>query len=231
MENAHEAIIDEEKFKFAQNMRTLRREQYCKHGFQSKYLLTGMLICGVCGGKYYRNHVKKYAYYCCYSRTKKIAAMIKNPNCRNKTWRAAELESIIDGRIRELLASPQAIKELAKVNRPKPISVDNSDVEKRIKEIDKQISKFMELYQLDKIPPNILGDNINKLYNEKTALQETMTKNEEPENYSFNFIETLLADAAQIWDFADDPQKRRILQGLIKRIVLTGDEVKIKWNF
>lgn len=192
-----------------------------------------MLICGICGGRYYLKRARNYAYYCCYSRTKQVSSMIKSQKCKNKYWRASELESIINKQVRELLMSPQMAKEIAEAKRPKQKVIDNDNdaIEKRIREIDKQISKLMELYQLDNIPPEILGENINKLYNEKTALQKTLVKTEEPESVSFEFVEILIKDAAQIWDFADDAQKRRILQGLINRIVLTGDKVDIEWNF
>lgn len=89
----------------------------------------------------------------------------------------------------------------------------------------------MELYQLDKIPPELLGDNIDKLYREKIILQETLKKADVQLNASFDFIESLISQAAQILDFVDDSQKRRILQGLVKRIILTDNEIKIEWNF
>ena len=54
---------------------------------------------------------------------------------------------------------------------------------------------------------------------------------EESEDTSFDLVEALIADAAQIWDYADTSQKRRILQGLIKKITLTDDNVDIEWNF
>ena len=89
----------------------------------------------------------------------------------------------------------------------------------------------MELYRIDGIPPEILGDNINKLYNEKTALQATLKPVKEIITTPFDLVEELLHNAAQVWDFADESQKRRILQDLIKRIVLTDDNIDIEWNF
>ena len=47
----------------------------------------------------------------------------------------------------------------------------------------------------------------------------------------FDLVEELLADAAQIWDFADESQKRRILQSLINKIVIDGENVTIEWVF
>ena len=123
------------------------------------------------------------------------------------------------------------IKDI-QANKPKSLPVgDNSDIEKRIRSIDKQIGKLMELYQQDDIPAELLGDKINKLYNEKTALQSAITPASEPESMPFDLVEELVSDAAQIWDFADEPQKRRIMQSLISRITLTDDDVEIEWTF
>ena len=84
---------------------------------------------------------------------------------------------------------------------------------------------------MDGIPPEVLSDNIRKLYNEKTALNAMLEPVEKIVTTPFNLVEELLRNAAQVWDFADTNQKRRILQDLIKRIVLTDDKIDIEWNF
>lgn len=231
VEDAHEAIISKEQFNAAQILRGKRQEQYGSTAFQSKHLLTGLLFCGHCGGRYYLRNTGKYSYYACYSRTKQIKGMIKDPNCKNKIWKAQDLEPIIDAQIRELLSSPQMAAEVA-TNKAKPVpTTKNTDIERRIHDIDKQISKLMELYQQDDIPPELLGDKINKLYNERTALQSSLEPVVEPTAMPFDLVEELLSDAAQVWDFADEAQKKRIMQSLISRIVITEDDVKIEWAF
>lgn len=231
VEDAHEAIISKEQFAAAQVLREKRQEKYGSNAFQSKHLLTGMLFCGHCGGRYYLRNTGKYAYYACYSRTKQMKSMIKDPNCANKIWKAQELEPIIDEQIRALLRSPELAAELSE-NKPKPApATKNVDIERRIHEIDKQISKLMELYQHDDIPAELLGEKINRLYNERTALQDTLAPEVEQTTMPFDLAAELLSDAAQIWDFADEAQKRRIMQSLISRIVLTDDDVKIEWAF
>ncbi len=231
VENAHEAIISEEQFNAAQILRGKRREQFGINAFKSKHLLTGLIICGHCGGRYYLRNSGKYSYYACYSRTKQMRSMVKDPNCMNKIWKESELNSIIDAKIRELLQSPQMVKDI-QAHKPKtaPIS-KNVDIEKRIHEIDKQIGKLMELYQQDDIPPELLGNRINKLYGEKMALQSSLAPATEQEAMPFDLVENLISDAAQIWDFADESQKRRIMQSLVSRIVLTDDKVEIEWAF
>lgn len=231
VENTHEPIVTEEQFNAVQIMRENRRRKDGVISFQSKHLLTGMLICGQCGGRYYLHNNGKYRYYSCYSRTKQVQEMIKDPCCKNKHWKAGDLEQIIDTEVRKVLHSPELAADIAG-SRPQPTpSIENTKIEKRVREIDRSIAKLMELYQKDDIPADVLGDSINKLYSEKTALQNSITP--EPENgvLPFDLAQELLADAAEVWDIADDDQKRRIMQSLITRIVLTGDDVKIEWSF
>ena len=231
VEHAHEPIVSEEQFDAVQVMRGKRRKKYGMASFQSKYLLTGMLFCGHCGGRYYLRSSGKYRYYSCYSRTKQMKEMVKDPNCKNKHWRADELEPLIDAKVREVLHSPELAADIA-ASRAQPVPVvQNVKIEKRIREIDRSIARFMELYQKDDIPAEVLGDSINKLYAEKTALQNSITPEQAPEVLPFDLAQELIADAAQVWDFADDDQKRRIMQGLISRIVLTDEDIKIEWAF
>ena len=231
VENAHEAIISDEQYKAAQVLRGKKQELYGP-AFQSKHMLTGLMFCGKCGGRYYLRNSGKYSYYACYSRTKQMKNMIKDPNCMNKIWKAPELDALVDSKIRELLQSPKMAAELA-ASRPKktPAVSSNANIEKRIRDIDKQISKLMELYQMDDIPAELLGGKINKLYGERTALQATLLPDEEPSAIPFDLVKELIADAAQIWDYADELQKRRILQSLISKIVITEDDVEIEWAF
>ena len=231
VENAHEPIISEEQFNAVQIMRGKRRRKDGVVSFQAKYLLTGMLFCGKCGGRYYLRNSGKYRYYSCYSRTKQMREMVKDPGCKNKNWKAAELEANIDAQIRAVLQSPELASDIA-ASRPQPTpTIENTKIEKRIREIDRGIARLMELYQKDDIPADVLGDSINKLYTEKTALMEDVSPEPQSTVLPFDLAQALIADAAEVWDFADDGQKRRIMQGLISRIVLTDDDVKIEWNF
>lgn len=230
VDNAHEAIITEEQFKEAQLIREKRKEQH-PFAFQSKHLLTGLIFCGCCGGRYYQRNSGRYNYYSCYSRTKQMKSMVKDPNCQNKHWRTDELDTEIDLRIREILSNPDMAAEIA-ARKPKTSKKkEGSKIEKRLLEIDKQINKLMGLYQNDEIPPELLGEKINKLYNEKTALQSTIVPDIEPEKMPFDLVEVLIADASQIWEYADEQQKRRIIQSLVSKIVLIDDDIKIEWTF
>ena len=99
----HTPIIDEKTFNSAQELLQQRMEQYKdfyrKPGARTTYL-GGMLQCKHCGGKYAKqiggsNKYGKLYYYCCYSRSKKVKKMIKDPNCINKYWRMEVLDEIV----------------------------------------------------------------------------------------------------------------------------------------
>lgn len=233
VEHAHEAIIGEDQFRAAQVLRAKKAEPLkTSITSSSKHLLTGLVICGCCGARYYVRHgSRQYSYYSCYSRTKQMPSMVKDPNCKNKIWNKAKLEELVETRVLEVLRSPQLVEEIAsKKDKPKPTN-KNAGLETRIREIDKQISKLMELYQMDGIPPEILGDKINKLYNERTTLQESIAADASTATVPFDLAEAIISDAANVWDFADEDQKRRILQSLINRIVINGSDVDIEWSF
>lgn len=233
IDGAHEAIISKEQFAAVQVLHEKKYEQY-RSTFQSNHMLTGLIFCGYCGARYYLRNSGKYTYYACYSRTKQVKRMVKDPNCKNKVWKGADLEPIVEAKVRELLSSPQMAAEIRAARKPRAAPVDkNAGVEKKLKDIDKQIGKLMELYQRDDIPADLLGDRIKKLYAERIAL-EAVLEPAEPEdegNVPLDLVEALISDAAQVWDFADVSQKHRILQSLVSRIVLTGDDVEIEWSF
>lgn len=82
---------------------------------------------------------------------------------------------------------------------------------------------------MDGIPADVLGDKINVLYHEKTTLEATLDTEVKPHAKNLDLFKEMIADAAQIWDSADDSQKRRVLQSLINRIVLNDKHVEIEW--
>ena len=233
-EHAHEAIITEEQFRAVKEMQARRKEQYGMYSFKSRHLLTGLLVCGCCGARYYVRNSAKRQYYACYSRTKQAPRMVKDPKCKNRYWRTQDLEAKVEEQIRLVLQSPQIALEnaQAKHSATPPDNQHNAKIKKRIRAIDRKISKTMELYQRDDIPADVLSENINKLYNEKTALESSLAPAEESsQDASLDLTQALIADAAQLWDFADETQKRRIIQSLVKKIILTNDDIQIEWRF
>jgi site-specific DNA recombinase len=239
VDNAHEALVTKEQFNQVKAIRKKRQEIYGDSAYKSKYLLTGLLFCAKCGARYAVKHnYGGYKYYVCYSRAKTVKYMAKAINCDNRNWRLDELESVIEAQVKRLLVNPKYYDKLVKEHKKK------SEVKKprgeadiigdKIKNLDKQISKLMDLYQAEGIPVNMLSARIDKLYREKTALEEQLAKVAPPEpetDFNEESITDLLKDFADVWDVAAPEQKRQVIQALINRITLDGDKVNIEWSF
>jgi site-specific DNA recombinase len=238
VENAHEALVTRERFEKVKVLREKRQEIFGDSPFQTKYLLVGMVFCGRCSSRYFVKHnYGGYKKYACYARAKTVRKMAKAENCDNKNWGLAELESVVCGKVEQLLFAPEYFKELiseherAAANRPRG---EEDVIRDKIKELDGQIAHFMDLYQDNNMPANVVSTRIEKLYNERTALSEQLPKlvtEAVEEDFDIDAIWDFLTDAAKLWAFADVTGKRQVLQTLINRIVIDGENVEIEWSF
>lgn len=238
VEDAHEALITREQFEKARALREKRREIFGDSPFQSKYLLVGMVFCGRCGSRYFVKHnwggYKKYA---CYARANTVRKMAKAEHCDNKNWRLEDLEAAVCAEVEQLLFYPDFFESLVarreESRRQKPRGEDDV-LRDRIKELDSQIAHLMDLYQDNNMPANVVSSRIDKLYSERTAIDEQLSKME-PEGAEDEFdaegVAAIIADAGAIWAVSDMAGKRQVLQTMIDRITLDGDEFTIKWSF
>ncbi len=231
----HEGIIEKEIFEQVKILR-VQREATNNKAFRRNSLLSGMIFCGFCGGRY---HIRggsincKYRYYICYSKAKNTKHMIRNPDCNNKTWKAEELEPIIEKKILHLSIDENYTKSLKKNKKEKGPEREKI-IRKKIEELNGKINKLLDLYQVDSTTEvKEIGERISKVHEEKKALEETLKnlefKEEKPATISKEFKNFLTA-IPEKWKKSDLHGKRKILEALIEKIVLSGEEVKIIWR-
>lgn len=235
VENAHEPIIDSETFNKVQQIRHRKQATY-KKVFISNSLLQGFVFCGNCGARYYVKHNSgAYKYYTCYSRGKTALKMIKDPTCKNKSWRIPDLDTIVEERVKRLALDRGFFERLVKGKKAaeKRQPSEHLIIRGKIAEINKQISKLMDLYQIDSIPIETISPRIEALHKEKASLQEGLAGIAEKEVSEFDLtgIENLLRNISLVWENADTEQKRLLMRPLIDRIEVLEDEVTIKWSF
>ena len=225
----HDAILDEKTFKAIQKLMEERRKEFgTTRPHQS--LLGGIMYCKNCGGRYARQSYNGVYYYTCYSRSKKMKKMIKDPNCRNKNYRMEELESAILGEIHKLAIDPNRVEEVRQ-NRPvSDVAEKIKSITSEIAKIDTQISKVMDLYALGTIDLDIISEKVAALNGQKTALTKELE--------SMNVPKTDTMTTKQVMDIAslmkDDlplEDKRSIVQSLIYYIEIDEEDVIIHWKF
>lgn len=233
----HDGIIPEEVFQKAREIteeRSRENEKY-KVGRKYKSPLGGLIWCGNCGAKYFWHYNGKNKdgsrrnYYGCPSRKKVDPALVKDPNCKNTTYRDIALEEIIFNEIRRLKTDPTYFDRIQ-------TSVDNTEDQKvlkeRIDQISAKLSKLMDLYTVDGIDMEELKDKIKPLTDERKSLTLTLEKMQTEESAA---TEEEIMGVVEMFEEAlaskDNYTVNRVIAELIDHIVIQGEDIEIHWNF
>ena len=220
-EGDHEAIIDEQTFNMVQDRysQIMRDNPRYRIPFKSKYLLTGIMWCGECGARYSvlasknAKMKKRYTYYGCRGFGATNQDKKKTHKC--KCYRQEELDQYIIDQIMQLEFSPV---------KSKPIKIDKK-AKLRREQIDKQISKLIELYSLDGIDLAAIKEKVSALNEEKAKLIAEETEHKENTPTKDDIIQ-----AQDVLQNGTDEQKRMVVTSLIDRVLLFRDHIEINWN-
>ena len=237
VEGGHDPIIDMATWNRTQEILAERDKanEHKKEGRRYKAPLGGLPWCACCGARYHYRQTGRNkdgtarGYYICYSREKSCRDMIKDPNCKNKTYRDHVLEKLIYTEIFKLKTDDSYLKEIHR-------SVDESEktklIENNIEYIKKQISNLMDLYSIGSIDMNDIKAKIEPLNNERTLLEGTLEKLKK---------NTFKKDKQEVMNMVDEFQKaldeddsymiNTMLNELIQKIVIDDEDVIIHWNF
>ena len=236
----HEPIIDEETFNKCQQRLEANREKdrqktpgnYSAGCRIHVTALGGLLYCKQCGARFSKvitSHKGNHKYvYECYSRHKKVTSMIKDPNCKNKIWQIKDLDEIIFNEINKLAIDPDYIQSLL----PETNNEDKAikGLNKRINEINGQISKLMDLYSLGSLTIDEIGNKIEPLKVEQEKLNEELTKIKTPKLSDKEVIK-IAKSFKQILKKGELEDIRSVIEALIDYIEIDNDDIFIHWNF
>lgn len=236
-EGQHEAIISLDVFNKAQKILAERDKAYAnrKVGRVYKSPLGGLIYCAHCGSRYHfrsganNKDGSRRNYYTCYSRSKGDKKYIKDPNCRNKNYRDKDLDAIIFEEIRNLKADSLYIPTVQG-------SVDNSHqiemLNNRIKQIDGQISRFMDLYSVGGMDLTSITSKVNPLNDEKKTLEQELLSLETPEEpVKVEEIISLVDLFEEVVAEGDCQKIHAVVSTLIEKVVIDGEDIRIHWAF
>lgn len=242
----HQPIISEELFASAQQRLESRKWKDKLPPdftpFKATQLLTGILYCRHCGGRYFgsgayrgskklpysqRNYIHIYA---CYSRVKCKKEMIKDPNCKNKNWRAEVLDEMILSEIRKFYTDNSYFDSLVASTQPRENKKDV--MQKRIADLDSQIGKMLDLYQFKSIPAEQIAPRLEALTKEKTSLEDQLDSSiqEEP-LLSVEQAKIIIENAKSVLESGTFEERRNLVHSLIRRIEIDNNDVYITWRF
>lgn len=238
----HEAIITEEQFSRVEKILSERTRQHKEHNRRigkANTLLGGFLVCAQCGAKYSKFSEKRHRkdgslryreYYQCNSQSKRTAAQVKDPNCRNQKWDIEDLTAQVLGEIRKLAIDPAYLESARSSgeseNRPEVISAE-------IAKIENQINRLLDLYSMDNIPAAAVQARINDLADQRERLEaeREAAENEKNDRITHEEIVKVIQSFEDVLARADFDETRMIIGELIDYIELDGSDVRIHWSF
>ena len=228
----HEPIIDTETFEKAQKMTESRKRSVVPSAKKSTYL-GGLLFCMNCGARYGIYVTGGYKYYACHSRRKRNVAMIKDPNCKNKTYRMERLDQVIFDEIKKLSTDPNYIFEIKNEN-PLQTEKDNKIklIKSEIEKIDNQRSRFMDLYGLGDFTSEELQQKVAPLKEQKEKLlSELESLNYQESELSIDETVKIVSNFSDVLDRGVYEEIRLVIESLIEKIEIDNDNIFIHWRF
>jgi site-specific DNA recombinase len=231
----HDAIIEQETYDAVQSIMAERKNKYGSNYKPHKSLLAGFIFCKHCGGRYARQTNGKSngnrSYYSCYSRNKSQPRMIKDPNCKNKNYRAEELDEAILAEIKKLAIDPEYVTHVRE-NKPKnDVNEKIKSITSEIEKINSQISKLMDLYAMGSIDMDMISSKVADLNKTKTALQKEIDSLDVPDSDEMTTEEIQSLASMMDDENLDLADKRNIIQSLLYYIEIDEEKILIHWKF
>lgn len=242
IEGLHDAIVDEPTYDKAQVILDENHRRFEEAGYKTgtnaqSTNLGGLIYCARCGAKYHKcrtggnNYNVHYNYYC-YSRSKRIKTMIKDPNCKNKFYRVEELDNIIFNEIKKLALDPEYLQVLKKDAQKTDEAQQMHAIEHQIKTISNQISRFMDLYGLGKYSMEELDEKTTPLQEQRTKLKRELERLKKNTTLiTEEEVLQLVQSFEEVLEYGTLQERRSIIEALIDRIIIDGDDITIHWNF
>ena len=243
----HKALVslaDFEKVQKMRHQRALSTPEQNKNPFKRTSLLGGLIWCGNCGARYYskQNTVKKnkttdpnkkpLKYYTCYSRAKSNKRMIKDPTCKNPSFNTQKLDALILGEVRKLAVDADYLHSLLDSSEGNDAKKSIDTLNERIADIDKQINKLIDLYQLGSIDFNIINEKIEKLNEEKQTLEsEIENASDEAPAMDTQELASIVNTIPDILDSGNMDDIKGVVHSLIESILIYDDAIVINWKF
>ncbi len=221
----HEPIVPRETFEKAMAQHALRSEKRLVPA--TKHLLTGLVVCGVCGAKLRYQKWGNAGYkLVCYSQQSSKPYLVRNPDCDNESVWAGPIEQAVVSDLMAMTAEdiePGSQTETA-------VSVKQT-LEKKKTVLEAKLRRLYDLYA--EAGNRVLLESINALTDEIKKLAEKMAEEESRGVWSENAREAkaLFRSVRSTWDYMDTREKRNLICSVIDKITITHGSVRIDYKY
>lgn len=242
----HEPIISREVFEATQKkLEKYRKSEAGRHAgnYKGAHLLTGLIQCGKCGSRYFvKTHkhtlkdgsIRYHRRYMCYAASGNNKSRTGTLKCDNISIPVEELDSRIISEVRKLSLNPGLVDSISKKKNQKGPESNTDALRARVKELEKQEDKLIDLYQIGAIDISAVRKRADALKAEKEKLnrsiQEADARNAAPDVTAAEAKEKL-KDFNSIFESGSLDDQRALLRALIDKIIIFPDKIEIHWSF
>lgn len=212
----HIPIIDTELFEKANRRLDSYLSTFCEHVRYTKYMLSSITYCGLCGRPYYRRNsqvkhngkTKEYGYYSCRGRR-------EEDKCDSPIFKQEELEQAVIEQIAQLQYRDWSV--CSKVD-------DTESLIKKINQIDSRQERLIDLYSVGSISKAQIEDKIKELNIERDKVKALLA--------SLNILRSdeIIHMSSKISN-SDYSTKCDIVLSLVEKVIIVNESIEIHWRF
>lgn len=220
----HQAIIDDDTWERAQLAR--KKRSVVKTNTNS-YLLSGLVVCGICGAKFrYQRWGKNGLKLYCYSQQKSKPSLVKDPNCDNYRYDADVLEEVVLNSIFEYT-------DTLKIAEQKQTSSANAlqVLQSRYDSISAKIKRLYNLYATSE--DELLLDTINENKAELLAVSKLIDVEQKTTDVIKDINKQLkdLCNLREMWPTMSIFDRQQALKSCVAGIYINKEDIKVEFRY
>ena len=230
------ALVSKSLFKEVRKRMDENRKRQRQRQEGPKHLLSGLLVCGVCGSAYCHKGSKKYQYYRCIG-TEKYRRAGKTI-CDNRSVKGEELESRVWSDVCDLLREPERLQ--AELQRRQSMGPESTAAVTKqqacVDDLRARLDRMIDAYSQGLIEPEEFQSRIGQLrahHDREAAALVSLSGELQISTSTESATEILASFASKIENHlatANNELKRELLTVLIERIEVCVDEIRIVYK-
>ncbi len=240
VEGAWEALVSKELFegvREALRSRAPNVQRPARVG--SKFLLSGLLRCGLCGKAYVGQGAKsgQYGYYVCATLQREGAGM-----CEARYLNAEKAEGFIVEKIRERILTDETITELVTLVAEEIDALAGEldgklqAVEAELQDVRSRLGKLYEALETTELTMQALSPRILSLRQREdqlAAAREDATRQLEERRIELPTSDEIRAYVADFREFLEEgtfPERKALIRHFVQGIEVSGDEAELTYT-
>lgn len=214
----HEPIVSLETYERA--MACMKKRSATPTPRNNVYLLTGLLVCGVCGAKmrYQGGHIY------CYSRQKSKAYLVKDPNCNNESHNVQDIENAV---------LTIFFQNTSRFNKAEAYDIKTNVLDELVQQKKALEQKIRRLYGLyGDGGDDYLIETIEESKQQLARIADKITNEEDREKEEIKKRQLVekVSNIRDRWGSMSPEEQREVLHEAIKQITITHNKINIDFN-